>query len=85
MGRGAKGNSPSRTAIRSATSPICVIARLIGIFNEAMENRRNKAANESLKAKLKAQQAAANPHHPFNSRNVGGPLLPSRPTACVLR
>ena len=30
-------------------------ARLIGIFNEAMENRRNKAANESLKAKLKAQ------------------------------
>ena len=33
-------------------------ARLIGILNEAMENRRNKAANESLKAKLKVQQAA---------------------------
>ena len=32
--------------------------RLIGIFNEAMKNRRNKAANESLKAKLKAQQVA---------------------------
>lgn len=33
-------------------------ARLIGIFNEAMEGRRMKAANESLKAKIKAQQVA---------------------------
>ena len=63
---------------------MCAMHRLIGIFNEAMENRRNKAANESLKAKLKAQQAES-PHHPFNSRNVGGPLPPCRPTICALR
>ena len=33
-------------------------ARLIGILNDAMKARRYEAANESLKAKFKAQQAA---------------------------
>ena len=31
--------------------------RLIGILNDGMKFRRKEAANESLKAKLKAQQA----------------------------
>lgn len=33
-------------------------ARLIGIFNDAMKGRRYEAANESLKAKVKAQAQA---------------------------